>query len=1056
MRTIHVCVASLVLPILLGGVSLVRAAEPVVEWTLTDHLKHDWKRELVLFPLPKGFATEKARQYRLVDEKGTKIPWQPTVRQGKPMAGFIVDLPAGATRTFRLVDADTKPRETDLNAMREGKTCILGTSRGAIRLPLADGFKPGTPFDQLPPPILGIWTHSGKWVGSASLTGKMPVRQFESRVVERGPVWIDYRVRYEFGDRKFYQLDFRAIAGGNAVLVDETFRLSQAEFDEAPFARGPNCAPPLGGKSTMKEWQVYPGYMGRHDVVYDFDKYPTFNFSPMKGWAEKAWLLQATAPLKPEEFTPKDYYLGVMLAPFQAIGGHGKTRAIGFYTPGGPDVVGLFYRNLSKWEHPAMTPVPFEWKDGGAVARFVAFEGHREWGIVTGPNRGSRNFSRMTRGRVGEVTLLERAIVKHGEAPLDTIKDWVLVWDDPADTPPHPRVFATPERLAAMRKAHGTDPRYRSFFDAARQKQLFDQSVRRVEWIVASFLQRGQSTRNTTIHGCQATMFPTMLNLDLGLACPDLTEAERRWARTLAAFYAYKQSSPDYWPVNEYANGPSNPNMVDINAAALAHTIGVVRGHPQWRKWAELTNRVEQASYRASASPDGVWFESPGYQWAGHRAANMAVLALERLGVLDPASIPRIAKVNTYMAHMLSPPDPRFRGVRPGVKLPEGMKIPNFSEDFTKEFGLTEEQLKRYSVKLRMPAALGDNMPFYWAMGAWVAGSVKQKYPTEAGHGIWAWRQMGRPARFPDVNRTVIDETVKPIPIQGTTKYFPGFGVMFRHGFGRADETFMTFRWTDHAYGHYDEDFGSFSMYAKGVPLCLDWMYYSFHGSQYHNTLSPGGQCWGETKLKEFTSTPGADYARGRQHIRVDAPEKGDWQRQIVLVKDEKDPGDKTYFVFRDSFFGKEKHTCNIWTMAAEPPRFEGGNVAHLKGQFGVDAHIMFFAKPPAPLTTRRAVHKKRVYGYDMHQVQHNVRASADSAAQYGYVIYPTKVGQMPPTVSANAEGVVQLKFADGTVHLIFLFPEPKSAVSGKVRFKGRCGIVKGTDRTALAGSFPE
>jgi len=600
-------------------------------------------------------------------------------------------------------------------------------------------------------------------------------------------------------------------------------------------------------------------------------------------------------------------------------------------------------------------------------------------------------------------SVLETVVVKHGETPLDTVKDWVLAWDDPGDTPPFPRVLLTPERLAALRKTHGNDPQYALFFDPKEQKKQF------------------------------------------GWACPNLTDAQRRRARTLAAFYAYKQSSPDYWPVNEYANGPSNPNMIDINACALSVTTSILRGHPEWKNWTELVSRVAQASYRASVSDDGVWYESPGYQWAGNTAANLSLLTLARHGVLDINSLPQAAKVNTYVAHLLSPPDPRFRGVRPGVTLPEGMKIPNFAEHYTRQFGLTEAQLRQYSYKKRMPAALGDNMPFHAAFQAWIAGSIKDKFPIEAGHGMWAWRQMGRPGIFGDVNvsRAAVDETVKSIPIDGKTKFFPGFGVMFRHGFDTPDETFVTFRWTDHAFGHYHRDFGSFSLYAKGVPLCLDWMYHSFNGSEYHNNMTPGGQSWGETKLREFASKPGADYARGKQPIRVSAPKAGDWQRQVLFVKDEADPGDKTYVVVRDVFQSKEKNTCNVWTMSAEPPRFEGDSIAHLKGQFDVDAHIIFFRKPPAPLTTRVAVHKKNVYWYDMRQTQHRVQASADSAADYGYIIYATKPGQKPPTVTVAEGGVLRLRFADGVEHVLFLFPETKSVTLDRLSFAGRCGVAK-------------
>jgi len=1043
------------------------AAEPVAQWTLKEHLGHQWRHELVFYPLPEGLTATAAERFRLIDDAGVEIPWQVEIRttadgSQRAFAGFIIDLPAGATRTFRLVPGKPATVETDLVAQRDGKNWVLGSKRCAVRLPTAEGFKGGTRFGDLPAPILGVRTWTGRWVGEGRLLGKRPVRTFSVEVLSTGPVWADARVTYNFDQRKLYQVDVRAIAGENAVLVSETFRLSKPEYKLTKFHRGPDLAPPLGGKSGLMEWLIWPEYMGTFSVVTDFEKYPTFTFAFMKGWADRAWKFNHTQPVDPKPYLSAPPDKGMMLHPFQPVYIGNRARGIGFYKQGGPEIVGLFYRHLSRWERPAHNAVPLVWREDGITGHFVAFEGRREWGITSAPNKDIFALYKKYKNRPG---VLDAKIVKHGETPLDTVKDWVLEWNDPPEAPPHPRVLLTPEKLKQLRRAHGSERDYAAFFDPKEQRTRFDRAMFYLNHMATSFLKCTQSSVNARFHSTQSTMTRSMLDLDLGLALADVTAAERRRARALAAFFGYKQSSPDYWRVREYAHGPSNPNMMDISAASLACTSAVLRGHPAWKRWADIAARVVSASYRASVSDDGVWFESPGYQGAGNRSANIALLALHRHGILDLTEIPQVAKVSTYTAHLLSPPDPRFRSVKPGVKLPEGVKIPAYSYDYTEEHGLTEEQLDKWTVKHRMPAGLGDNVPFHDNFTTWTAGLIKDKHPRAAGHALWQWQQMGRPDRnYREVLRSTLDPTVKPVPIDGTTRFFPGFGVMFRHGFGTPHETFMTFRWTDHARGHYDQDFGSFSLYAKGVPLCLDWPDYAsgesdanVDGPRFHNSIDPA--CVsnkGETKLMEFVSTSGADYTRGRQYIRIQSPEDGSWQRQILFVKDEGDPGRATYFVFRDVFNGNEKNTCNIWTISKKPPTFEGDAVARLQGRFGVDAHIMFFKKPLGKLATERIYHVGISYGRWV-QTQHCVRATAQGESHYGFVIYPTRRGEAPPKVFTEKTGVVRVVFAGGEEHCLFLFPDETTVRHGPLAFKGRCGIAKKVNgrwsATLLGGS---
>ncbi|MBI2195239.1 MAG: hypothetical protein HYU36_24935 [Planctomycetes bacterium] len=1001
----------LVLLLLSGGSA---GAETLVEWTLREHLGHTWTRELVFFPLPKTARPQKA--CRVVDDTGNVLPAQVEARpspEGESYAvGFLVNLAPYQTRRMRLLPGKAQP--SDLGVEKSREAWVIGNSRCAVRVPAPGRVRPGTPFDRLPAPILAFRTPSGRWVGEGTLTGKQPVLRWDAELLASGPVWTDASVRYQFGDRKFYQVDVRVVSGENVVLVSETSQLSQKEFDDFRWVKGPDLLPGPGLKSELAGWLRWPNHMGWQAVVTDFAAYPTFDFAFMKGWADRAWDYRGKKFLEKPATPNPDPRLGLLLCPYQSIGQ--RTRAIGFCKEGQPEVAGLFYRHLSRWTHRAHNPVPLAWTDDGIVGRFVAFEARREWGWMA--DSVPSPFSAYAEHGGSRPGVLDAATVKWGETPLDKVKDWVLEWADPPGVPPHPRVVLTPEKLQELKASRGDDPTLGALFKPEEQRAAFESARAELGAVVRTFLTCGSCTPDTMIHRCQEIVRHEMLRLDLALALPDLTEEERKRARALAAFCAYKQADPDYWPCREYGHGPSNPNMMDISINVLACASGLLHGHPEWRQWGSLAARAARASILASVSEDGAWFESPGYQGAGNAPENLTLLILRRHGIDDLTDMPHLARAGSYFAHLLSPPDPRFNNCR-------------------------------------TPASLGDNVPFGSNYHPWIAGAIQNKYPAEAGHAVWCWEQMGKPMNQPLLFASCFDPSVKSVPIDGRTKYFPGFGVIFRHGFGTPSETFMTLRWTDHAFGHYDEDIGSFNLYAKGVPLCLDWIDYSPGQAEYHNTLSPSPG-WGDTRLAEFASLPGADYTRGRQPVRVEKPQDGDWQRQVLFVKDERDPGLATYLVVRDLFLSREKNSCNVWTMASEPPRIEGDRVAHLTGQFGVDAHVTFFVKPPGPLATLRYDHTGHSYG-EWKQTQHRVQAAAESASEYGFLLYPARRDEPVASVVEEKDGVLHLQLPDQE-HLIFLYPAEREAQVGPLRFKGTCGVAKKLgDRwslTLLSGSL--
>lgn len=1028
------------------------SAQVPQSWQLKESVGYNWKHELIFFPLHSlpAIAPGKESRFVVTDETGQPIPFQFYAPQGRgdthqTFLALLVDLPPYSSRQFTLARSRgrrSQDSQTDLGIKKEKDEYVLSAGRTAVRIPIAKRFKAGTPFDQLAAPILAVRGFSGRWLGEGSLLGKFPVLEFTTEIEAEGPLFAQARVRYQFDDRKFYQVRVRVVSGENVVLVEEDFALSEKESQGVSFVKAPDLAPPKGQESHFSDWLVRRG-MGWMNIPTDFKLYPCFKFNFFKNWDadrvrghnflaskdiyERKVLAGASA----------DWRLGFALTPFQER--NFRHNAMAFDSEKGKDYLGLYYRFLSRWVHPNENRVLLPWLDEGVVGHFLAFEGRREWGLMvaeTGPDTVDDYIHKG--GHERKFGVIHQAHVKFGETPLDKVKDWVLEWEIPEDAY-WPRLFMTREGLGRVKRDFSELP------DDIKKIVAEDQSVHALltgdmnflaqhfdqywegytKLCTFDFLEGGHNSFNTYTHRYQEIVRSTCHDMDVVLACPGLDVDKRKKFLAWMAFLTYKTSDPDYWAYRGYGGGPSNPNMMSIACNALASGAALLAGHPRQREWLELCERLACADILNSIGPRGAWLESPGYQGAGDYPLNQTVLILRNAGVADLTKDPffgqKLISVATYVANLLTPPDPRFSG-------------------------------------LRMPVALGDGNPFKSTSFTFLAYSSMQQFPTEAGNAIWCWQQMGRTRHSVPIllHEHVLDGTIPPVPIEGTTQFFPGFGVMFRHGFGQPHETFFTYHQSGFSYGHYDDDQGSISLHAKGAPLCLDWIDYSPNEAEFHNRVDyhPDDYPWTVEAPDPFISHPEADYLRSWENgVYGSAPSKPiepgskpDWQRQILLVKDTRDPGDATYLVFRDAVQAARPNTWNMWTMAKKGSERIEGHTARLEGQFDVDVTFFFYRKPPKPLESRFYSHPMpgHVNFSFKSQDQTRIQASSESGGDYGVVLYPLRRGVDPePSVKELDSGVVEISWGPSRRHLIFLFPEVRAVKEAGLTFSGRAAVAK-------------
>ncbi len=212
--------------------------------TLREPLGREWENEFIREAVEFNHGRFRGSAGMLVDEAGRAVPCQLANRQfdesGKFLTGadvcFICDLQPNETRTFRLRPGDDAGGGS-LHCGVEKGFFVVANSVAAFRLPLTDVPRGGSgPASGAPAPVMGVRAVDGIWRGDgrildslddlhrqgrlledAQLLDEFAIRKVSSperdrerwsaryrglraRVVESGPLFIDYEMMYEFED----------------------------------------------------------------------------------------------------------------------------------------------------------------------------------------------------------------------------------------------------------------------------------------------------------------------------------------------------------------------------------------------------------------------------------------------------------------------------------------------------------------------------------------------------------------------------------------------------------------------------------------------------------------------------------------------------------------------------------------------------------------------------------------------------------------------------------------------------------------------------------------
>ncbi|QDU92869.1 heparinase II/III family protein [Lignipirellula cremea] len=1054
-----------------------QAADSVAHFVLQEHLGHAWSHECVSFPLTPAQATQAGQGTPLVDNDGQPVAYQlqPAIGEQSPRLWLQTDLPPLATRAFHF-DRQAKAAESADLKIQESPTELRienGLTGVVLRKTLTAGEGP----------IARFRLRSGQWTGGSSLIGGAAVTQYTVEVTARGPVFIEVQCRVQFADEGKWSLRFRLESQEPVLLVEEhfdapgggDFRVSLGDADYGPT----DLLYRAGGVDDTGKVKTYTLTDGR-----------AFLLEPWLHWWNEdrrgSWCALYTAappaeisidqPTDNKEKSSADELLGG-LAKKPRVDPHPNMLMIGLLRP-------------SLWKDPQWSgkaahvslPVSMQIQDGVARVAFPLGGGRRQW-LLGAPEKATSLAVLAEKNRKAAPEP-QRLLIKHGDFPLDEVKDYVLTWE--GDHQQYPRLLIGKDDLPALRQSLVSDPRERRRWEreqpidkynigdplkeyyASGSAILGDRIVSRTdEWLQSVVLddlleQHGRVTLGVAPHNQAVLLLPTLNLADSALGVESLTPELRKRFLAQLAFLGYVVNRADYWsPERGFS---ANPNMTTTVAQYKVTIASLLPSHPLAREWADQGLGTLRYQLDAWSDEDGGWLEAPHYAMVSYDHMLGAFLMAARAGFGNHLYEDRMRKVAEWFASISTPPDAHTGGFR---HLPP---IGNtYHGESTGMFGI-------------------------------VAGVWKKRDPQFAARMEWMCQQHGSPDlglgwSFPSMTGykdLLKAHGVKPQQPDYGSAWFRKTGVVLRNQLGSGRETYLHLIAGSH-HEHYDYDSGSIVIWGKGRVLADDWGYIGRHSQKYHNLLSSPAS-GGNMQVTDFSTQPAFDYVSGR---------KGAWQRQIGFVKD-RDPLGPSFFLLRDTHAAAEPAVWRMWLTAqpavsdkpdapdfpepgvpaGKPPAVEGlGDIfselseakkkktvapprpvqihdqgVTVTGADDVDFDLFFYQPEQLNLTTQTEYQDMTVGNRDgkvgpLRLTQTALVATLKSPGAVVCLVYPRLKGEAPPQVLWHAEGrIAEVKTRFGTDYAVLAPPAENTAelsagalqtADKKLAFQGVAGAAQ-------------
>ena len=1033
------------------------AGKPIATFTVEDHLDHRWTDELVGFDIAKlpGDQTLSVR-----DDQGALQPCQVRREEQRTRVCFVVkDLPPLSRKTFELLPVAPPSGAQAPWSRVEGGGVELGNGLISVRVPAACE-RPSP----IPAPVQSVRRGAGPWIGEGRVhwSTALTLIRVESALVESGPLWLAWRVRYVCEKDADYTVTIRLYAGRSEAELTEASTLCRASCWE--FSVRPGLSPTHGWTHPH---QVSPRQPPRLRPI---------DFANAR---ERTNLGSIQLPVYSGIWIPDDYYYFAFL-------NEAGTR----------DCVAAAGVNGGFWDYPYENQIDVATApDGDAFFRLSIKAGHRRWLLLVADR--------------DEVTKAEpffgspiHAAIKRYETPLDKVKDWVLAWENlPQDA--RPFAMATREQLKhAQKNARSFKPlrdyvaalnpdlpgdytyyhsgTHRTFegdyrndpavlYVTADSDEERTKQARFLKDVVLTGLKDRREGMLDHVGHCDSEsasinlgrgLRPWAALYDFAAAEGVFSEEEDRLARASFAFFCYKIFDPDYWPADHLVFRDDHPvsahrthwfpnrqsDWCFYNIDNLPHNFhgdlwsaaGCVAmalpNHPMSRRWVDRTIEWWECELTYWVFPEGAWLESACYTLNSMKDYILYCRMLANSGIRDYFTDERLQRAFRYIADTLTPPNPRLNGACSMPVLGDASYPNGYGYVFGWMAGLA-----------RHDRAFSRLMSFAWKQTGY--------YLVEPGR--WGLNCCDFLFLEPSIPGAP--------PKKQESKWYHGIGPVLRYGHGTPAEINIPIK-AGIIYSHFHEPEGTFQLWWNRVPVCDEYGVQYGHGltepkrfvwdPEQHNCIAidvAGQTPYNKGDLSAFVATDAFDYTVAEAPIqplylrenescwgfRGEAGPAGWHRRCFFFVKPH-------YLYIYDDLAHCPYATRYHLNVKADGKEQKGGHV-HYNGRLGVDLEFLLLQAGERAFTHGEFDVEPHKYGFQppprfYHQLQMAIAGRPHES--FATVLAPHKPKARVRLEDDAATGGARIalgKISDRAL----LFPDPREVAGRDLVYTGQAGVVR-------------
>jgi len=858
---------------------------------LREYVSREWTNELIHYSLEFSPGDYPSHEVKLVSVDGRETPVQlsdiATYSDGSLQHAtiwLVANLKPNEVKEWRLLPGQATA-DSDLKVNRREDTLEVTTKFTGARFHLGEKtFTPSIFADKVPPYITAIRHRSGNWGGRGWFETPHKCRRYKVWVMEEGPVYIKVGFEYVFdgfrGEGKDVYKGYVRIAAQQEFI----------EFVEEFSLADPNTyriwKPKTRAEEIMWDWWAWRPHESQHNFCFSI--YEPIEPTKARWFGHNSSVPEKRTGRNPGMDFETEYALdGVSFSSQNRFSDENKYSrdrfdiSINAYLRGCPDqaksyfawraeepesdAIGIIGIRGVDWLHPDMVPHSSkaivhhtDTADLRIYARFARWFtkrrkpqkplnkpdlvvkaplhlGRRAWGILTLKMPEAAPVENLTKNGAIEQYAFQAAPTqalklqsKYGNRQLDKVKNWTLEWKTDK---PFPSLFVKDGGLEDVRARIQSSQTLRQHADSQRHKAI-------MRYLLDGGEENAQASYDELMDWCRRhidilfehgycshrglnnNQYPWWMQemsarFDLIMGMPEIKEQQKETLKAYFSFCVHLLQDDEFMPPRTTGVGWGSINMPINTRGGRAVTAAVLSDNPDAEPWIERAIEYLDVMVRKIWDEDGSPVSAPHYvSTSADPLMNMA-LPLYYAGKIEPiqGKYPRLKAFTRHLIDRLTPPDIRAGNMR---------ILPTFGHTRIE----TGDNIGKYAMLM----ALTDNSPF-----------EKGGKGGLAGEAIWMWQRAGEgTSGFMD-GIYYMSENIEPIQPELKSKVYPESLTFLRNGFPEANETYMAIHAGNHSIDHWDSDVGAFILYAKGVPLCLDFssMYTpNCAQSLWHNTLS--------------------------------------------------------------------------------------------------------------------------------------------------------------------------------------------------------------------------